>query len=51
MYNLIDFNAYLLLNSIILDNRVAMHLVNSADYLIPRTFYLANSTNIVEVGT
>jgi hypothetical protein len=31
VYNVIDFNAYLLSKSTILDNRVAMHLVNSAN--------------------
>ena len=31
VYNVIDFNAYLLSKSTILDNRVAIHLVNSAN--------------------
>jgi len=51
VYNLIDFNAYLLLESIILDNRAAIHLVNSADRLVPSTFMLATSIDIVEAGT
>jgi len=51
VYNLIDFNAYLLLESIILDNRAATHLVNSADRLVPSTFILATSIDIVEAGT
>jgi len=51
VYNLIDFNTYLLLESIILDNRAAIHLVNSIDRLVPSTFILATLIDIVEVGT
>jgi len=51
VYNLIDFNTYLLLESIILDNRATTHLVNSVDRLVSSTFILATSINIVEVGT
>jgi len=50
VYNFIDFNAYLLLESIILDNRATIYLVNSIDKLVPSTFILATSTDIVEVG-
>lgn len=51
VYNLIDFNAYPLLESTILDNRVATHLVNSANCLVSRSFYSTNPFNIVEAGT
>jgi len=51
VYNLIDFNTYLLLESIILDNRATTHLVNSADRLVPSTFILATLIDIVEAGT
>ena len=51
IYNLIDSNTYLLLESIILDNRAATYLVNSADRLVPSTFILATLIDIVEAGT
>jgi hypothetical protein len=51
VYNLIEFHTYILSKSIILDNRAATHLVNSANQLVPRTFCPADSTNIVEAGT
>ena len=51
VYNLIDFNAYLLLQSTILDTRAATYLVNSSDLLVLGTFYPTNSTNTVEAGT
>jgi len=51
VYNLIDFNTYLLLERTILDNRAATHLVNSIDRLVPSTFMLATLIDIVEAGT
>jgi len=51
VYNLINSNTYLLLESIILDNRAATHLVNSVDRLVPSAFILATLIDIVEVGT
>ena len=38
VYNLIDFNTHLLLESTILDNRAATYLVNSAEQLVLGSF-------------
>lgn len=51
IYNLIDFNAHLLSESTILDNRAATHLVNSSNCLVPRTFRPSNPSNTIEAGT
>ena len=46
-----DFNVYPLSMSTILDNRVAMYLVNIKDLLIPSLFKKANLIACVEAGT
>ena len=51
VYSTIDFNAYLLLNSTILDNRAAIYLVNSLELLILGSFYLSNRVETIKVGT
>ena len=51
VYSTIDFNAYLLLDSTILDNRATIYLVNNLDLIKPRLFIKISSINYVEVGT
>ena len=48
MYNTIDFNAYLLLRSTILNNRVAIHLVNNANLLVPGLFKPTRGVRTIE---
>jgi hypothetical protein len=51
VYNTIDFSSYLLLDSTILDNRAATHLVNSAELLVPGSFRPLDSSKTIEAGT
>ena len=51
VYSTIDFNAYLLLESTILDNRATIYLVNNLDLIKPRLFIKISSINYIEVGT
>jgi len=51
IYSTIDLNAYLLLESTILDNRATIYLVNNLDLIKPRLFIKISSINYVEVGT
>ena len=51
VYSTIDFATYLLLASIILDNRAAVHLVNRANLLVLGTFKKLAKLKYVKVGT
>ena len=51
VYNIIDFNSYLLLNSIILDNRAATHLINSLELLILGSFRPLDRSKTIKAGT
>jgi len=51
VYSTIDFNAYLLLESTILDNRATIYLVNNLDLIKPRLFIKISGVNYIEVGT
>ena len=51
VYSTIDFNAYPLLNSTILDNRAATHLVNSLELLVLGSFCLSNRVETIRAGT
>ena len=51
VYSTIDFNAYPLLESTILDNRATIYLVNNIDLIKPRLFIKTSSINYIEVGT
>ena len=51
VYSTIDFNAYLLLNSTILDNRAAIYLVNSLELLVLGSFCLSNRVETIKAGT
>jgi len=51
VYLTIDFNANLLLESTILDNRATIYLVNNLDLIKPRLFIKISGINYIEVGT
>ena len=42
---------YLLSNSTILNNRVAIYLINSTKLLVPRSFKLVDRVEVVKVGS
>ena len=50
-YTIIDFNTYLLLESIIFNNRVVLYLVNNKELLVPGSFIKSKKLKCVEAGT
>jgi hypothetical protein len=51
VYSIIDFNAYLLSKSTILNNSAALHLVNNRDMLVNGIFKKIAHLETIEAGT
>ena len=50
-YTIIDFKTYLLLESIIFNNRVVLYLVNNKELLVLGSFIKSKKLKYIEVGT
>ena len=50
-YTIIDFNTYLLLDSIIFNNKAILYLVNNKELLVLGSFIKSKKLKYVEAGT